>query len=68
MSQKNVNVEEWVAMFRAIGLEEPDMHRWHAEFEERHPDGHQGFLEWLGVPTERIAKIRKSSAEAWKNG
>lgn len=66
--RSNVNVEEWVAMFRAIGLDEPEMHRWHAEFERRHPDGHQGFLEWLGLPEQRIAEIRRSSATGSDNG
>ena len=58
----SVNVEQWVEMFRAIGLKEEDMHRWHVEFERRHPEGHQGFLEWLGLPAERIARVRKDSA------
>ncbi len=64
MPQANVTVEEWVELFRFIGLTEPDMHKWHAEFERRHPDGHQGFLEWLQLPTERIADIRQRSSEA----
>jgi hypothetical protein len=62
MSKKtNVNVEEWVAMFREIGLDDAKMQRWHKVFETRHPDGHQGFLEWLGLPTEDIARIRAKS-------
>jgi hypothetical protein len=27
-----VNVEEWVAMFEEIGLDEATMHRWHKLF------------------------------------
>jgi hypothetical protein len=65
MPGKNVTVEEWVGMFRAIGLDEADMHKWHAEFERRHPDGHQGFLEWLSLPAGRIDEIRRKSAEEW---
>lgn len=65
MSQANVNVDQWVELFRFVGLSEDDMHRWHAEFERRHPDGHQGFLQWLGLPADRIESIRKQSAEAW---
>ncbi len=61
MSQANVTVEEWVELFRAIGLTEPDRHKWHVEFERHHPDGHQGFLEWLTLPAERIAGIRQKS-------
>lgn len=64
MTGKNVTVDQWVEMFRAIGLEEEQMHQWHAEFERRFPDGHQGFLEWLDLPAERIEGIRRKSAGA----
>jgi hypothetical protein len=50
-----------VELFRSIGLEDEQMQRWHAEFESRFPEGHQGFLEWLQLPAERIASIRKGS-------
>lgn len=62
MSSKNVNVDEWTDLFRRIGLSDDDMIRWHREFESRHPNGHQGFLEWLGLPDERIASIRAESS------
>ena len=61
MTKKSVTVDQWVEMFRAIGLEESQMHSWHAEFERRFPDGHQGFLEWLELSPERIAGIRERS-------
>lgn len=64
MPETNVTVDQWVELFRAIGLDEPDMHKWHTEFERRYPDGHQGFLEWLQLPAPRIADIRRQSAEA----
>ena len=57
-----VSVEEWVARFRAIGLDEAAMRRWHRLFEEENPQGHQSFLEWLGLPAERIAEIRNKKA------
>jgi len=62
MSQAHVNVDQWVEMFRTIGLDETQMHRWHAEFERRHPEAHQGFLEWLGLPATRIESIRQRSS------
>jgi hypothetical protein len=62
MSKSNVTVDQWVEMFRFVGLDDEAMHRWHAEFERRHPEGHQGFLEWLGLPKDRIASIRGASA------
>ena len=53
-----VTVEEWVARFRAIGLDDAAMEQWHRLFERENPAGHQSFLEWLGLPAERIAEIR----------
>jgi hypothetical protein len=54
-----VSVEEWVARFRAIGLDDAAMEKWHLLFEQENPDGHQSFLEWLGLPPERIREIRQ---------
>ena len=59
--QNHVNVDEWVALFRAIGLDEATMKQWHQLFEKRHPEGHEGFLAWLGLPAADIARIRAHS-------
>jgi hypothetical protein len=59
--KKHVNVTEWVAMFREIGLDQAQMKQWHKVFETRHPTGHQGFLEWLGLKPEDIDRIRAES-------
>jgi hypothetical protein len=56
-----VNVDQWVAMFREIGLDKAQMERWHKVFETRHPEGHQSFLQWLGMPTEDIDRVRAKS-------
>lgn len=53
-----VTVDEWTARFRAIGLDDAAMEKWHRLFEKENPEGHQSFLEWLGLPAERIAAIR----------
>jgi hypothetical protein len=60
--QTKVTVEEWVARFKAIGLDEAAMQQWHRMFEQENPAGHQSFLEWLGLPSERITEIRAKSA------
>lgn len=60
--KNTVSVEEWVARFRAIGLDDAAMEKWHRLFEEENPAGHQSFLEWLGLPAERIREIRAKSA------
>jgi len=56
--KNHVSTEEWVAMFREIGLDEAQMQRWHKIFEARHPDAHQAFLEWLGISLKDIAQAR----------
>ena len=57
----NVTVEEWVARFKAIGLDQAAMEQWHCLFEQENPAGHQSFLEWLGLPAEKISEIRAKS-------
>ena len=54
-----VTVEEWVKRFRAIGLDEAAIQNWHKLFEKENPEGHQSFLEWLGLPSDTITKIRQ---------
>lgn len=56
--QRNVNKKDWVAMFREIGLSDEAMTKWHQLFEERHPEGHADFLNWLGLSSEEISKVR----------
>lgn len=57
-----VTVEEWVERFKAIGLDQAAMEQWHRLFEQENPAGHQSFLEWLGLPADRIAEIRAKYA------
>lgn len=64
MSENAMTVEQWTDAFRAIGLDDETMHRWHAVLEERHPQGHESFLRWLGLPAERIAEIRAAAQGA----
>ena len=66
MSGASFDVNDWVAIFREIGLDEPTMHRWHAIFEGRAPEAHQSFLEWLHVPAQEIERIRTESRTTWK--
>ena len=59
--QNHVNVDEWVALYQAIGLDEAKMKQWHRLFEQRHPEGHEGFLQWLGLSATDIARVRAQS-------
>lgn len=55
---KTVTVEQWKGLFREVGLAEKDMQRWHQLFEEKYPQGHQSFLEWLGLDAGQIKSVR----------
>ncbi len=59
--QGKVNKEDWVAMFREVGMSDDTMMKWHRLFETRHPEGHEDFLIWLGISSDEINKIRANS-------
>jgi hypothetical protein len=65
MSAESFGKDEWVALFREIGLDDVAMHRWHAAFEQRAPEAHQSFLEWLRVSAADIGRIRDASRADW---
>jgi hypothetical protein len=56
-----VSKEEWIALFRELGLTDEAMMKWHRLFEARHPQGHEDFLAWLGLDGQEIALIRAAS-------
>jgi len=58
MSNEVMNKEQWVLLFREIGLDEKTMMNWHKAFETHYPDAHQAFLEWLNIPQAEIGQIR----------
>jgi len=53
--------DKWVAVMKAAGFKEEDMHRWHREFERSAPDDHQEFLQFLHIPEKEITSIREWS-------
>jgi hypothetical protein len=59
--KEKMTKERWVALFDELGLNEKAMRRWHQLFESRHPEAHQGFLEWLGIGAVEIGRIRGAS-------
>ena len=59
--QHHVSKNDWVAMFKEIGLDEDTMMKWHRVFEKRHPEGHEQFLAWLGIQPDEITQIRMNS-------
>jgi MerR family transcriptional regulator, thiopeptide resistance regulator len=58
---KMITKDKWVAIMRGAGFTEPDMHRWHREFERTVPQEHQEFLEFLHIPADEIKSIREWS-------
>jgi DNA-binding transcriptional MerR regulator len=56
-----LNKEQFVALMRATGLTDDDMHRWHAEFEKMSGESHAEFLASLGCGADEIKKIREWS-------
>jgi hypothetical protein len=58
MNSNRVSKEQWVEMFREIGLDDATMRQWHRIFEQRNSQGHQSFLEWLNIPNSEITEIR----------
>jgi DNA-binding transcriptional MerR regulator len=56
-----VDRDLWVAMLRAAGMDDLAMARWHAEFEQRAPEGHWEFLLSLGIPEGEALEIRNWS-------
>lgn len=51
----------WTALFRAAGMDDAAMLRWHALFEAQNPAGHQDFLDSLGIDAHEAARIRAAS-------
>jgi hypothetical protein len=60
---KKVTKDQFVALLDGAGVTQEQKHRLHALFEQRHPDAHQGFLEYLGLPSEQIRSIRDASRQ-----
>ena len=58
---EKMTTKEFKQLFREIGLDEAAMQKWHALFEQRHPDSHRSFLEWLGLDAGQIEQIRARS-------
>jgi DNA-binding transcriptional MerR regulator len=56
-----ITKDKWVSIMKASGFSEPDMRRWHEEFERLAPDEHQEFLEFLHIPSKELQAIRESS-------
>lgn len=61
MQNAVMNKTQWVELFREAGLDEGMMQQWHQLFEQRYPEQHQAFLEWLQIPNAEVTQIRAAS-------
>jgi DNA-binding transcriptional MerR regulator len=62
---RQVDVELWVEMLQAAGMDHDGMHRWQSEFERRAAQGHHEFLLSLGIPPHEVEEIRRLSRGEW---
>ena len=56
-----MDVKSWIELFEVVGIDKAGRQRWHEEFERRYPEGHQSFLEWLGLDKAHIDEVRAGS-------
>lgn len=59
--QNHIDITQWKELFSETGLDQAMMDKWHHLFETKYPDAHQSFLQWLGLPQEKIVEIRSDS-------
>ncbi len=48
-------------LFKATGLDDAAMHRWHVVFARQNPEGHRSFLLSLGLSEDDVARIVQDS-------
>jgi hypothetical protein len=61
---KTLTKDQFVAVLDAAGITAEQKHQLHAAFEARHPQAHEAFLQWLGIPPAEIRTIREGSRKA----
>jgi len=61
---ETITKDQFVALLNEAGVSDTQKQRLHALFEERHPDAHQDFLEFLGLPAQAIQGIRAQSRKS----
>lgn len=60
-STRIMDKARWVALLRAAGMDDAEMHHWHVAFERQSPEAHRDFLESLGLPVAEIRRIRRAA-------
>ncbi|OGV58742.1 MAG: hypothetical protein A2X49_00415 [Lentisphaerae bacterium GWF2_52_8] len=60
---RSMDKDGWVEMFKAAGVSDESMLKFHQEFERNAPEAHQDFLESIGIPTDEVIKMRRKLKE-----
>ena len=55
---KTITKDQFVGVLNEAGITDEQKRRLHAVFESRHPQAHEAFLQWLGLPENEIRSIR----------
>ena len=58
---KMINKPQFVALLDGAGVTDEQKTRFHALFEQRHPEFHEVFLLGLGIAPDEVARIRAGS-------
>ncbi|HUJ44080.1 MAG TPA: hypothetical protein VLW52_10775 [Opitutaceae bacterium] len=61
---RTITKDQFVALLNDSGITDAQRHRLHVLLEARHPQAHEAFLQWLGLPADAIRTIREKSREA----
>lgn len=61
---KNITKDQFSALLTEAGVTDAQKTRLHALFEQRHPEAHQKFLEFLGVSPAEVRQIREYAQKA----
>ena len=58
---KGINKDLIVESLKLIGVDDDGLDKLHAHLEKVSPDGHQSFLEMLGLSAEEIKHVRENA-------
>jgi hypothetical protein len=61
MLMKTITKDQFVALLNEAGITDGQKRRLHELFEARHPQAHEAFLGWLGLPAAEVQAIREKS-------
>ena len=61
ITMKTITKDQFVAVLNEAGITDAQKQGLHAAFEARHPQAHEAFLHWLGLPPADVRAIREQA-------